>query len=70
MLPDVPARNGAVHVVSKLLNPVKRPHHPPPHPPPKKGEGEAHAGAVAEEEHEDGEWAGWEEWLLQWAAEN
>ena len=46
------ARNGAVHTISRLLNPFKKPHHEPPKDP---------------KEGEDDEWAGWEDWLPTWA---
>ena len=54
---DVPARNGAVHVVRRLLRPARPP--PPPGP-----EGEEVYAAQAEHSWED-----WEDWLLQWAEE-
>ena len=68
---DVPTRNGAVHVVSKLLNPMKhgKPHHGPPEGP-AEDEGLWLNGFESDGEDEDGEWAGWEEWLPRWAAEN
>ena len=61
---DIPTRNGALHIVDRLLNPARL-HHPPPGAP----DG-PEAGVRAEGGHEDGEWAGWEEWLPRWAAEN
>ena len=59
LLPDIPSRNGAVHIIDKLLNPRgnKGGHHP------------HHPGAMAPVDDED-EWEGWEEWLVQWAEEN
>ena len=69
-LVDLPTRNGAMHVIHRLLNPVKhagKPHHPPkggePQPPPPPSMGPL-------EEDDASEWAGWEEWLPRWAAEN
>jgi hypothetical protein len=46
------ARNGAVHSISRLLNPFKKPHHEPPTDP---------------KEGRDDEWDDWEDWLPAWA---
>jgi hypothetical protein len=60
LVADVPARNGAVHVLGRLLNPMhgRRRHH--------------HDYAVGTEEVEIDQdaidWEEWEEWLPQWAA--
>ena len=62
-LADVPLRNGALHVIPKLLNPFKKPSGPP-HPP----EGEEPKGPFVVEVEED-EWVGWQEWLPRWAAQ-
>ncbi|TCD59810.1 hypothetical protein EIP91_011407 [Steccherinum ochraceum] len=60
---DVPARNGAVHVIDRLLDP-------------RKGHGGHHhhhggrrpdSGPQGQEENE---WEGWEDWLIKWADEN
>lgn len=59
--PDVPARNGAIHVVKKLISP-KGKKHGPPHS--EEGEG------LWEHEEVDLDWEDWEEWLPQWAAED
>lgn len=58
---DGPARNGALHVVDRLLHPFK--HHPPP-PPQVEG-----ADVVPMIWEEVDVWADWEEWLPQWATE-
>ncbi|TBU28940.1 FAS1 domain-containing protein [Dichomitus squalens] len=68
-VPDVPARNGAIHVVTRLLNPLKKPRHHHGH----EFEGD-HLGFgpfLREDlENDDAdEWAGWEEWLPRWAEE-
>ncbi|THH31759.1 hypothetical protein EUX98_g2420 [Antrodiella citrinella] len=59
---DVPARNGAVHVIDKVLNPRahKGHHHHDP------GRHITADGQVSEED----EWQGWEDWLVKWADEN
>ncbi|GJE97068.1 FAS1 domain-containing protein [Phanerochaete sordida] len=58
---DVPARNGAVHVVSRLISPRKHDKH-------------HDADFVFSEEEavaqNDKDWEEWEEWLPQWAAED
>ncbi|KAI0340702.1 FAS1 domain-containing protein [Trametopsis cervina] len=65
--PDVPTRNGAVHVVKRLIKPPRGAH---------GGEHGAHRGerqllANADTEEEmDQEWEDWEEWLPQWANED
>ncbi|KAH7927713.1 FAS1 domain-containing protein [Leucogyrophana mollusca] len=66
---DVPARNGALHVITKLLDP----------------RGHRHRGGHDDYKHHkhrdghgvsrthrdyDAQWEDWEEWLPQWAAEN
>ena len=61
---DVPARNGAIHVITKLLNPLKKPGHHHGH----EEERDKPAFGSFIEEEED-EWAGWEEWLPVWAEE-
>ncbi|KAH7889862.1 FAS1 domain-containing protein [Phlebopus sp. FC_14] len=56
---DIPARNGALHVIGILLNPRKRYHR--------------HDGHDDHHEHSKGyddSWNDWEEWLPQWAMEN
>jgi len=58
-LTDIPARNGALHVIEHLLNPVK--HHKKHH---KKD------GGGDDVDDEKGEWDGWEDWLLEWADQN
>ncbi|KAF4603966.1 hypothetical protein EYR40_001141 [Pleurotus pulmonarius] len=55
-LTDIPSRNGAAHVLAKLINP----HKDKPHGPPKD---------IHKEHDEEDEWAGWEEWLPKWADE-
>jgi uncharacterized surface protein with fasciclin (FAS1) repeats len=63
-LPDVVSRNGAVHVVGWLLNPLKKhkhPHHPP---------GAPSDDGFDEWEYEEERWADWEEWLPKWAAQD
>ncbi|KAI0710398.1 hypothetical protein C8T65DRAFT_648223 [Cerioporus squamosus] len=69
-LADVPLRNGALHAIDRLLNPLKKsrgPHHPP-----ESAESKgAHDDPFAfeEEAEQDDEWAGWQEWLPRWAEE-
>ena len=59
---DIPARNGALHVLTQLLDP--RGHH-------KKGKKHKH-----HKHHRPGhgsvdlDWEDWEEWLPQWAAQD
>ncbi|KAH8108185.1 FAS1 domain-containing protein [Cristinia sonorae] len=53
---DVPARNGAIHVIDKVLNP--------------RGKKDGHHGHGPDSEvplGPDGEWEGWEDWLVKWA---
>jgi hypothetical protein len=58
---DVVSRNGAVHIINKVLNPRPRHHHRP-HKDDKGGPGVTN--------QEDGNvWEDWEDWLPQWAAE-
>jgi hypothetical protein len=61
---DVVSRNGAVHVINKILNPRPR-HHLRPHKPEKDK-----TGYEFVDHDEDDEWKDWEDWLPQWAAEN
>ncbi|THH15884.1 hypothetical protein EW146_g4667 [Bondarzewia mesenterica] len=58
-LADVPARNGAFHVISKVLNPCKR--SPSPH------DKDAWKDDL---ENEAEDWEDWEEWLPAWAEED
>jgi len=53
-IPDVVARNGAVHVIGRVINPVKH-HH---------GDHGGHDEFVDDPEEE---WKGWEDWLVEWA---
>jgi len=53
---DIPARNGALHVITTLLNP-------------RKGHGH-HGRHEHDGTDEDNSWDDWEEWLPQWAMEN
>lgn len=59
---DVVARNGAVHIINKVLNP-RPPHHHP---------GKPKDNEVSEEimDHNGNDWEDWEDWLLQWAEQN
>jgi len=59
---DFVARNGAIHLTRKVLNPLKT----------KQGHGgKRHAQAALGEEGEDDDgWEDWEDWLPQWADEN
>lgn len=54
---DVISRNGAVHVISRVLSPRYRHKY-----------GSAELGQAHMNVHD--EWEDWEDWLLQWAAEN
>lgn len=67
--PDVPARNGAVHVVDRLISPRrKHGHHGAPDYDEFDGE---HGDFWAERaEQDDKDWKEWEEWLPEWAAED
>lgn len=64
--PDVPARNGAIHVIKRLIKPQwkgkPRPHHVH-----LQDEGQSW---VTEGSDVDHEWDDWEEWLLDWANED
>ncbi|KAI1790733.1 FAS1 domain-containing protein [Ganoderma leucocontextum] len=62
-VPDIPARNGAIHVITKLLNPFKKPGHHHGH----EEDGEEPRFRLFDQEED--EWAGWEEWLPRWAEE-
>ena len=62
VLPDIVARNGAVHVVDRVLNPIKHHHHHKHHHDHDRGPDD---GVAAKDEWED-----WEEWLPKWAEEN
>ncbi|KAI0807075.1 FAS1 domain-containing protein [Fomes fomentarius] len=64
VLPDIPLRNGVIHVVDRLLNPLRvpgGPHHP--------HEGENPESKAPFWDEEEDEWADWEEWLPRWADE-
>lgn len=54
---DIPARNGALHVITNLLDP--RGHHK-----------EDHKHRGHEHESVDVDWEDWEEWLPQWAMQD
>jgi hypothetical protein len=56
VLPDVPARNGAVHVIDRLLNPFRGSQHHDLEDP--------LSGSC---EDQDDEWVDWETWLPTWA---
>ncbi|OCH95262.1 FAS1 domain-containing protein [Obba rivulosa] len=58
---DIPSRNGAIHVVDKLLNPIKHS---------RRKHGEEVDEPIFLEEEEDNSWDDWEEWLPRWAGEN
>ncbi|KAI8998915.1 FAS1 domain-containing protein [Trametes punicea] len=64
---DVPARNGALHVVDRLLNPRRKLHYRPYHFTATE-EGQDFKAFFDQEDPED-EWEGWEEWLPRWADE-
>lgn len=66
-LADVSTRNGALHVTDRLLNPFKKSKGP--HRAPEDHDGPT-VGLYALEEADEDEWAGWEEWLPAWAAED
>ncbi len=51
---DVPSRNGAFHVLGKLLVPPHHDHH--------------HGGGHKEDVNGQDSWENWEEWLPAWAA--
>lgn len=63
VVPDVPSRNGAVHIINQVLNPRRRHHRPHK---PKQSE----AGHDFVDQGDNNEWEDWEDWLLQWAEEN
>jgi hypothetical protein len=52
---DLPARNGAVHVIDSLLNPLREHKH--------------HEDSNVDFKMEADEWEDWEDWLPQWANE-
>lgn len=56
LVPDLPTRNGALHVISNLIHPLKHRRH--------GMDGER----VGDADMED--WEDWEEWLPRWADEN
>ncbi|CDO74727.1 hypothetical protein BN946_scf184593.g9 [Trametes cinnabarina] len=56
---DIPTRNGALHIVDQLLNPRKK-SLPPPHEP---------GQSFGVFEGPEDQWAGWENWLIEWANE-
>lgn len=59
---DFVARNGALHIVRHVLNPLKTKH---------GNGGKRHAQVVRDEDDEENDgWGNWEEWLPQWANEN
>ena len=69
-IPDVPARNGAIHVVKRLIRPFRKGHHPG-HKLNEVEENEAwYQTAMMNENERDNEWDDWEEWLPQWANED
>lgn len=57
-LPDLVGRNGAIHIIDRVLNP-RGPR--PPHP---------HEEKWVEWVNTPDEWEGWEEWLPKWALES
>ncbi|KAF9228607.1 FAS1 domain-containing protein [Gyrodon lividus] len=62
---DIPARNGALHVISTLLDPRKGHDHHGRH-----GRHGHHGHHEHDGEDDDNVWDDWEEWLPQWAIEN
>lgn len=64
VVPDVPTRNGAVHVVKRLIRPFRKSH------PGHKMENTEWFHAAGVDEDPDHEWDDWEEWLPQWANED
>lgn len=60
-VPDVVSRNGAVHIINKVLDPRPRHHHRL-----QKDD----KGGPGVTNQEDNVWEDWEDWLPQWAAEN
>jgi len=75
VLADSVARNGAVHIVSKILHPFPR-RFPPgaPHHRPHAGDDEDGPMLVQldgeDGNEEDESWEDWRDWLPQWAAED
>ncbi|KAI0637277.1 hypothetical protein C8Q77DRAFT_1155122 [Trametes polyzona] len=67
VLSDIPTRNGVLHIVDRLLNPLRKPGHVPPGAPP----GDEHPPLFesADSEDPEAEWEGWEDWLIRWADE-
>jgi hypothetical protein len=67
-LPDGIARNGAVHVVDRILNPIKhnKPHHGHSADPPYQPD----ATFTPNFDDVRAEWEDWENWLLEWATED
>lgn len=59
---DVPSRNGAIHVVDRLIRPQGVGKHP-------ESDDEFEPMSIRKEESET-EWQDWAEWLPQWAEEN
>ena len=58
LVPDLPVRNGALHVTDKLLHPLRhRGHH-------------KHSDEGAGEEEFNEDWEDWEDWLPAWAQED
>ncbi|KAI0688757.1 FAS1 domain-containing protein [Cytidiella melzeri] len=76
-VPDVPTRNGAIHVVGKLIRPLGHGKHgkhtqgPPQKPDQYNGEAAQSWDSVLSEESDmNDDWEDWEEWLPQWANED
>jgi hypothetical protein len=71
-LADFPARNGAVHIIGQLLNPLKdhKDHDGPDGHHGHRGHHGHHAHEDDLAAQEDAVWADWEEWLPQWANED
>lgn len=68
-VPDVPSRNGAIHVVKRLIRPFRKGHHG--HKVSEREENEAwFQMAMMNENERDNDWEDWEEWLPQWANED
>jgi len=61
-LGDIPARNGVVHFVSRLINPLKKDRKAR-----ETGDWDGVNGFDVDEDEED--WENWREWLPQWAEE-
>ncbi|EKM55776.1 uncharacterized protein PHACADRAFT_256644 [Phanerochaete carnosa HHB-10118-sp] len=62
---DVPARNGAVHVVDRLISPRRHSSHGA-----LSDDGEDFDSWEKQVERDDQDWEEWEEWLPRWAAED